>query len=136
MPEVMPNISQNRSLWSLDAAKARRLLPRTLCLIKEILVPLPTNDDGMRGSVGVVASLLETSEGRLCLVLDDVRHQLGADTSHWNHNSFFTAREYLRKDLEDLNLSKEEFAQIGENIIVRILAAANGRSVYRGSDAA
>ena len=99
-------------------------------------MPLPTTDDGVRGSLGVVASLLETSEGHLCLVMDDVRHQLAADASYWNHNSFFTAKEYVRKDLENLNLSAEDFAQIGENIVIRLLALRNSRSGYRGSDAA
>ncbi len=96
-------------------------------------MPLPASDDGRREGPGVVASLLETSDGRMCLVLDDVQYQLGVDASSWRADHFYTAREYSKKDLVEGTLGTQEFAQIGENILIRLLAlrAARGRSGYR-----
>jgi hypothetical protein len=94
---------------------------------------LPTSDDGRREGPGVVVSLLETSEGRLCLVLDDAQHQPGVDASVWRPNCFFTAREYSKAELVEAELSTEQFALIGENIVMRLVAlrAARGLSGYR-----
>ncbi len=94
-------------------------------------MPLPSRDDGHREGPGVVASLLETSEGRLCHVLDDVQYRPGEDTSSWNADQFFTAREYSKADLAEGSLSTEEFAQIGENIVMRLLALRSTRAGAR-----
>src|SRR5207247_9277831 len=93
---------------------ARRLLG-TLYGTERKLMALPNADDGIRAPSGVVVSLRPTSEGRLCVVLDDVRQQPAADARSWTHESFFTVSEYSRRELENLDLTKDQFAQIGEN---------------------
>ena len=85
-------------------------------------MPFPATDDGVREGSGVVVSLRPTSKGRVCLVLDDVEVQLGVGRSGWRHESFFTSKELDREALEKLDLSKDELAEIGENILIRLLA--------------
>jgi hypothetical protein len=93
---------------------------------------LPNADDGIRAPSGVVVSLRPTSEGRLCVVLDDVRQQPAADVRSWTHESFFTISEYSRRELENLDLSKDQFAQIGENIVIRLLALSKAGKPHGG----
>lgn len=85
-------------------------------------MPLPAADDGIREGSGIAVSLRRTSNGRVCLVLDDVAVQLGVGRNGWRHETFFTAKEFDRSALENLNLSKDELAEIGENILIRLLA--------------
>ena len=97
-------------------------------------MPLPSSDDGRREGLGVVASLINTAEGHLCLVLDDVRYQLGIDAASWKAEQFFTAREYSEAHLVEGSLGKDELAVIGENIIMRLLALRSTRGGYRYGD--
>ena len=99
-------------------------------------MPFPTTDDGVRGASGVVASLRATSDGRLFVVLDDVRQRFAADARSWSHEFFFTTSGYPRQELENLDLSKEEFAQIGENIVMRLLALTKAQGGPGGYGAA
>jgi hypothetical protein len=92
---------------------------------------LPSSDDGRREAAGVVARLIKTSEGRLCLVLDDVQYQLGVGAASWKVERFFTAREYSEADLVEGSLSKQELALIGENLITRLLALRSARGGFR-----
>lgn len=94
-------------------------------------MPLPNSDDGHREGPGVVASPINTSEGHLCLVLDDVQYQLGIGAASWKAEQFFTAREYLEADLVEGLLSTEELALIGENLIIRLFALRSTRGSSR-----
>jgi hypothetical protein len=97
-------------------------------------MPLPSSDDGRREGPGVVASLINSSEGHLCLVLDDVQYQLGVGAASWKAEQFFTAREYSEADLVEGSLGKEELALIGENLIIRLLALRSARGSFRYGD--
>ena len=96
---------------------------------------LPSSDDGRREGPGVVASLLQTSEGHMCLVLDDVQYQLGSGASLWKAKQFFTAREYSEADIVDGSLSMQELALIGENLLIRLVALRSTRGRARDSNA-
>jgi len=85
-------------------------------------MPLSIADDGARAHSGIVVSLRATSDQHLCVVFDDVRQQPAADALSWTHQRLFTAAEYSRSELEGMGLSKDQLAQIGENIVVRLLA--------------
>lgn len=97
-------------------------------------MPLPSSDDGCREGPGVVASLINTSKGHLCLVLDDVRYQLGIGAASWKAEQFFTAREYSEAELVEGSLSKDELALIGENLVIRLLALRSTRGGSRYGD--
>ena len=70
------------------------------------------------------------------VVLDDVRLQFAVDARSWTHERFFTTSGYPRQDLEVLGLTKDQFAQLGENIIIRLLALAKGGAAEGGYGAA
>jgi hypothetical protein len=42
--------------------------------------------------------------------------------SKWNKDQLFTYNDYNAADLKAINLSREEFALIGENLIMRLFA--------------
>ena len=74
---------------------------------------------------GVVAYLTETQDGRTTLTFDDVSSDEGSPTC-WRHEILYTLNSYDSDALEHLSLTKEQFAEIGENLIMRLLAR-NGK---------
>src|SRR5262245_8012992 len=70
---------------------------------------------------GVVATLTPGTDNRIRLTLDDVSTELMLDAVTWKHVRLFTYREYDSAALQDLRLSREQFAEIGENILIRLL---------------
>lgn len=87
-----------------------------------------------QGDSGVVASLTTTADGKYRLSLDDVTRLPMLDATAWKHSRPFTSHEYDKLALENLNLSKEELAMIGENIVIRLIALAKGRGAFTGYD--
>lgn len=69
----------------------------------------------------VVAYLQDLDSGEVRLVLDDVSSQSDS-LDVWSRDRVFTHSDYSRADLAGLKLSKEQFAQIGENLVIRLLA--------------
>ena len=72
--------------------------------------------------MGVVATLCSAPNGGVRLTLDDVRSLPMLDATSWQRESLFTYRDFDASALEDLALSREQFAEIGENIVIRLLA--------------
>ena len=87
-------------------------------------------DTENRGDVAVLASLTESGSNTR-LVFDDVSRQSTADGIAWAHKSLFTVADFPTEELEQLALSKDQFARIGENVVIRLLALTgklkNGR---------
>ena len=81
-------------------------------------------DDGIRGEVGIVVSVVERTNGRLRLVLDDAK-PAGAD---WRPFCLFTWNDYDPRDFADMNLTSEDFQRIGEMVVARIAALRRPRS--------
>ena len=71
---------------------------------------------------GVAAYLKDDENGMLHLVLDDVEAMSGENTPDWKHLVPYTSNAYDEKSIKDLSLSKEQFAEIGENLVIRLLA--------------
>ena len=71
---------------------------------------------------GVTAFIKNDPNNEIKLVLNDVISLSETDNPDWKHDVLFTANTYNEKELRDLSLSKEQFAQIGENLIIRLLA--------------
>ena len=82
------------------------------------------NDKEKRGGIGVLTSLNPDSNSVTRIVFDDVARQLTLDGTTWIHKALFTVAEYPTEKLERVALSKEEFALIGKNIVIRLLAQA------------
>ncbi|WP_028582837.1 hypothetical protein [Desulfogranum japonicum] len=77
-------------------------------------------DDGVRAKNGVVCSLREENNDSFTLILDDVININGKTSESWEHNVVFTWKEIKAKYIE--NLSESELADIGYNLIIRLLA--------------
>ena len=71
---------------------------------------------------GVAAFIKEQEDGSIRLVFNDVEATSGSDKPDWKHVVLFTHNSYNAKSFKDLSLSKEQFAEIGENLIIRLLA--------------
>ena len=70
---------------------------------------------------GVVAYIQETEDGKTTLVFDDVSSEKQPPAS-WRHEVLFTSNSYDSEAMKTLNLTKEQYAEIGENLIIRLLA--------------
>jgi len=81
---------------------------------------------------GVVATLKRAEAGRVRLTLDDVSHQPGVGVTAWRHDRLFTHKDFDANALRSLTLSREELALIGENLVIRLLAQMEGKSLGRG----
>ena len=71
---------------------------------------------------GVVAFIKDQEDGSIRLVFNDVETSSGTDNPDWKHIVHFTSNSYNSKSFKELSLSKEQFAQIGENLVIRLLA--------------
>jgi len=74
---------------------------------------------------GVVAYIVETGDGRITLTIDDVSSSKQPPTS-WCQEFFYTSNSYDSEAMKNMSLTKEQYAKIGENIILRLLAV-NGK---------
>jgi len=71
---------------------------------------------------GIAAYLKDQGNGSLRLILNDIEADSTADAPNWKHNTLFTSNDYDAESLKELSLSKDQFAEIGENLIIRLLA--------------
>lgn len=69
-----------------------------------------------------LAALLTLSDGRLRVVLDDVRSQTPGEQGPWQHEVFVTFKDYERGELAFLGLSDDELAAFGHYIRACLLA--------------
>jgi len=79
-------------------------------------------DDGVRETVGVVASLRDGPDGRLHLILDDVESVGAEEPRRWRAKTFFTVIGYDRERFVRSNLSERQFADIGLAVVARLAA--------------
>jgi hypothetical protein len=82
-------------------------------------------DDGARPETGVVATLMAVDDDTCRLIMDDVGRGGASGKTSWKQQRFFTHRDLNSKKLNDLTLSPDEYRQIGENLLVRILALSD-----------
>jgi len=84
-------------------------------------------DDKIRSGKGVVACLRDMGNGTSRLFFDDVAADKEANPINWSHDCFFTfTPELNNSELEEMDLSSEQFEQIGIAVVARLLAL-NGR---------
>jgi len=81
------------------------------------------SSDKERGERGVACSLLRLPDGRLRVVLDDVRNLTPGNAGPWEHEVFVTFKDYERMALSSLDLPEEELAAFGHYALARLLAA-------------
>lgn len=69
-----------------------------------------------------VAAYIEKDGGEIRLIFDDMEAESVAAPTVWRKAALFTFSAYPEAELENMALSKEQYAEIGENLILRLLA--------------
>ena len=82
-------------------------------------------DDGVRGKNGIVLSLREVDNDTLRVVMDDVSNESSSTKTSWNHEIVVTWKDYKEKELLENNLSEKELADLGANVVARLVALKN-----------
>lgn len=70
----------------------------------------------------MVVTLLDMEDGTTRLIIDDVVGDSPTRDTSWKHEHFFTHRTFGSKEINDMALPDAEYQEIGENVILRLLA--------------
>jgi hypothetical protein len=90
-------------------------------------------DDSIRASTGVVCCLRELPSGEVRLTIDDVANQSSSTSGSWEHRALFTCKDFEAKAITGLQLSEHELAELGLNILVRLVAHGKGSARSGGA---
>ena len=71
---------------------------------------------------GVAAFITKQPDGNLRLIFNYVSATDTSDTPNWRHITLFTYNDYDPDALANTSLSDADFAQIGQNIVARLIA--------------
>jgi hypothetical protein len=82
-------------------------------------------DDGIRSNKGVICSLRKTDVDTFRLVLDDVTSEKIKTSAQWTHECLFTWKDFDKRQITDLKVSQKDLAEIGFNILARLVALGN-----------
>ena len=77
---------------------------------------------GLRARKGVSVCLRRLENGQMRLIFDDVIADSDQWPQLWQSHVFFTHNDYDAKRLCAMGLSENQFAQIGEAVVARLLA--------------
>lgn len=78
-------------------------------------------DGGTRSKYAVCASLEETPEGEIRIVLDDLR-SVGPLPGAWRHFAFFTEMILDRESALSHSLTDEDYMALGQAVMARLVA--------------
>jgi hypothetical protein len=81
-----------------------------------------SESSGHRARRGVAICLRPLEGGRLCLIFDDVVADSDQWPQLWRSHVFFTQKDYEAQQFQSMGLSENQFAQIGEAVVARLLA--------------
>ena len=83
-------------------------------------------DSNHRAKEGIVICLRDLGDGRSRLIFDDVvADDPTARDRIWRHKVFFTHNAYPNNDLDHMKLSDQQFQEMGEAVVARLLAINN-----------
>jgi len=71
---------------------------------------------------GITTYIKQCNNQDIQLVFHDVISTTDSDNPDWKYNALFTQNNYNEKALKEMSLSKDQYAEIGENLILRLLA--------------
>jgi hypothetical protein len=84
-------------------------------------------DDKIRGKLGLAVCLRDMGNGTSRLFFDDVTADKTENPINWKHAYFYTfTPEFKNSDIEEMNLTEDQFQKIGVAVVARLLAL-NGR---------
>jgi hypothetical protein len=70
---------------------------------------------------GVIAFIQEQKDEKIRLVFNDAEASGESENPNWKHRALFTSNTYDADAIKNLSLSKEQYAEIGENLVIRLL---------------
>ena len=79
-------------------------------------------DVSVRAGKGVVACLRQRDDGTSDLVFDDVRADQISNPVSWKFEWFYTHKNFRDEQLDSLSLTADQYREIGENLVLRLLA--------------
>jgi len=80
-------------------------------------------DDGIRSTSGVLLSLRYFDNGKGRLSFDDVVNESSSSIENvWKHDDRIIFKDYDLESLENLHISKNELAEIGQILLIRLIA--------------
>ena len=80
-------------------------------------------DDNKRPSIGLAVTLRDMGDGASRIYFDDIVSEKDNNPKSWEFESFFTfSTSFENEKLDQLELDAEDYARIGENIVMRLLA--------------
>jgi len=84
-------------------------------------------DDNIRNELGVAVCLRDMGNGASRLFFDDVSADKTENPISWKFDCFYTFTPELENNtLDEMQLTNQQFQQIGEAVVARLLAL-NGR---------
>ena len=83
----------------------------------------------------MLATLRTLSDGKCQLIFDDMSALSTLDAFNWAQENLYTIKEFDSAQLEDMSFSKEELAEIAENILIRLVALNKNGKISKGYDA-
>jgi hypothetical protein len=84
-------------------------------------------DDKIRSKVALAVCLRDMGNGTSRLFFDDVAADKDENPINWRHTYFYTFTPELKNsEIEEMNLTEDQFQQIGIAVVARLLAL-NGR---------
>ncbi len=78
-------------------------------------------DEGLRGRIGVGASLIRRPGGNVRVVLDDAR---ATSPAQWSVTGLFTSRDFPADAVGEMDPDPTELEQMGRNLLARLAAMA------------
>jgi hypothetical protein len=90
-----------------------------------------------RGTFGVVCCIVEQPDAKVRLVFDDASSPTSNFPQTWQAETLFTWKDYPEESFLQIDLSEEELAEIGMNLVARLCAlrAQRKRAAQRRSGA-
>jgi len=80
-----------------------------------------SQDDGIRPSKGIVATLIEAEDGQSKIVFDDVAATPDTEKT-WKHNVLYTWHVFDDSSLNEMKLTDKQYQDIGVALVARLLA--------------
>ena len=93
---------------------------------------LPELDDGMRGTTAVSVSVRDEGEGRLRLIIDDLKQVGDQKYPSWETYCFVTWATISRDEVCEFEFTDEQALGLGQTVLARLGALLKGQE-RRGS---
>lgn len=78
------------------------------------------SSDANRESTGILATLRDSSDGKVELIFDDASSVPMLDAVSWSQKHLFTIKEFELDRLEKMDFTQSELVEIAESLLTRL----------------